>query len=301
VSGPGCTASESFNAEEMKILATEYFGSYGRAKRVWTLKGWYDTAAFTRPEDAAMAVMTARVKPGGELTKDNLLDGLEKMMDPEQAKVTLEKFLTEIGGEQNLEKRLKDDFALSGAAFFRALITYLLGDGEPLVANLRPGDTAAGPEGVWNHVVFWYAAKFQETENANDERDMSVMISLAANADIAPDGDPPTRPEEKRFPSDPTSSIVVPSSDPEVCRRVVCKMRLIFDDYGIPNGGDSRTAWTNCFALPTFMDAFAPTNLDILKPVDRKRGSDVPKMTGNTALGTEFVGKGYLTVRARFR
>lgn len=297
VSGPGCAGSEEFNAEEMKILAMEFFGSYGNAVRRWSLPGVHGGGE-------ALESALYYLKPDDPRTKEALLKGMSGAVGDKNATANMEKLLALVGGEANLTVELNRAYGIAAAGFYRALVNQILIEGQPLISNLRGLYYYEPATGIWNHVLFYMNAQFRETDGSHDERDMTVECQLAANADTAPGLDKSDRPDRMpgdHLPADPNGSPVQPYPEPHRSRQLLCTFRLVFDGSGMADGGDPRSAWNHCYGLPSLMPIYAPTNLDVVTPSMRGRRQAPDIKRGNEVVGKEIVDQGFLKIRSRFR
>jgi len=158
--------NEFFTADELKLLAAEYFGNFGDyGEMIWELK----RGPAKIGGDAARWYLPGYFKPG-DLTKGSgeFIRGLkyefregQSWDDPklnEFAETIANGYIAHLGGPDKFQEQLDDWFGELAAEFYQALIDAMLTKKHPLMANMRAYNPNAGPDQVWNQVYFWYQA-----------------------------------------------------------------------------------------------------------------------------------------------
>jgi hypothetical protein len=268
----------SFTSDEMKFLATEFFGNFGQIFPVWVLS---TSIATTDPPRFSLL---AYLKPSGPKTLPALVANLKTVMTPELAQSEATQAVTAAGGEAAFADAIDVEFGRNGAEFFTTLLKRLAEEGEPLIANMRAYSANAGPDEVWNQVYFHLSASYVETDNANDKFDLSVYCNLTSNLDK----DPP-------IPDLPARIVprgVDPGTSGQNCLQFFHQFRLVFSANGKVDETDTRSRW---FAVTNSSgDAlFAPTHMQRIMVAGMVRAEaktpDETMVRGNPVVGRELL------------
>ncbi|MFT3764639.1 MAG: hypothetical protein QM820_03840 [Minicystis sp.] len=166
----------AFSADEMKLLATEFYGNFGDASYVWELRGglWHPSGP----------PMLAFLKPGGDKTEDALRAAFARYYPrrPAAEHAALARN-TARQSEPSFRDRMNREMGTEAARFYAALVQHMRIEGHPLSANMRSYVGLDGPQEVWNQVYFYYEARYAEAgdpaRGANappggDDRDMKI-------------------------------------------------------------------------------------------------------------------------------
>jgi hypothetical protein len=280
---------QSFDTVEMKYIALEYFGNFGRFLSIWELKkgkkkvGKYD--------------VTGYFKPGEPKKRQQFIEGLKSEFvgpkeSPDDPKINqqlgdlADTFIKDAGSESAFEKQMNQWFGELAAEFYGALIQYMREKKHPLMANMRGYYSNMGAMEVWNHCLFWYKATYEEKD---DDKDMLISCDLRVNLDVEHD------------PGKPAATVsggqVMPDEDGSLNYR--CLWRIQFDGAGkIAAGNRSEWKWIRNSHND---ELYSPTKLQILdKPEKTQFQTTTPLDKGNVFVDLEVVIAGMLKLRNRY-
>lgn len=276
--------SASFTDEELKYLASEWFGNFGVVGFQWGL-----SSALGIPKPGRWDVL-GYIKPGGPKGRDVLLQGFQSEMPAAVATAKADAILAQAGDAATLANQLKGALGKNAAAFFTGLQELIAKQGQPLLSNMRAYFGANGPEEVWNQVFFYYVATLVETvQTPFDDHDITVNCKVYSNIDHYP---------STGFPATISGNSVTPGTSGVDCQMYDNTWRLIFNGTGAISTSDARNEW-QALKSGSGDDLYAPTDLfTIKKPQSTLRAGLSPFSLGNPALGTEFLA--YVTIHPRY-
>jgi hypothetical protein len=277
----------SFDADEIKLLATELFGNYGSTLSKWHLqRGAFD--------GVGRFSLLAYLKPGGPKTLAALAAALVNTVGREQADQFAGRAIALEWGEAPFAEKFERELGVQGAGFFKALQTQIAQEGQPLMGNLRGYDAHRGPEEVWNQVCFHFSASYIETAGLNDPCDLLVLCNLTANTDKAPPtSEPPARVK---------AGTVYPSKPGQSSLSYLHRLRLVFLRNGSLDETSAKNRWLSV-KNHVGEQLYAPINLAIINKLDTKRraakDAEDESLLGNPVVGLELLKE--LTLHPRFR
>ncbi|APR86025.1 Hypothetical protein A7982_11374 [Minicystis rosea] len=297
----------TFAADEMKLLATEFYGNFKHAEYVWELRGAHQLSGGPP--------ILAFLKPGGEKTEEALLAAFKSYyprLSPTQ-RASLARNV--VGGDASgFADRMKREMGIEAARFYAALIQHMRIEGHPLSANMRSYVGYKGPEEVWNQVYFYYEARYSEVVDpergtpAGDDHYMKIECDLYSNMDSK---DPS---EKDAMPAVVQGGVVVPTSKSQVYNNV---WHIEFAEDGTVDEGSTKADWKSLTGL-FGAQLYAPMDMLKMGPVRPTRPSELSPPSefmegldpaervrlfrlslGNPAVGQELLQ--HLRLRARFR
>jgi hypothetical protein len=266
---------EKFSPDELKLLATEFFGNFGQLEIIWSISPDIDVHA--RPRFGILAYL----KPGAPKTFVALHDNLLTTLKPEAAQTYATDALSSAGGDEAFAAKMEQALGRCGATFFTALVEQIGMQGEPLVVNLRSYNSALPPDEIWNQVCFHCYITYVETEGASDKFDVSVNCNLTSNRDFEP---PTMSPPARVLPS----GAVDPGTSAQDCMQYFHQLRLIFLGSGTVNESDPRNRWVSIMSSDGG-SLFAPTHMQRIIQ-SRTQRPDVSTPTEDFTLGNPVVG-----------
>ena len=302
---------ESFSADELKFLAAEYFGNFGRiGELVWELKQGPSTVG-------KRWYLPAFFKPGSpKKDRATFINGLkhefrndEPWDDPKLngfAAQVADTWIGNLGGADQFQKQIDDWLGQLAADFYQTLIDMMLLGKHALMANMRPYNANGGPDQVWNQTYFWYQAWYREhgpldtggpedkRAGADDEKDMMILCELRANKDHIDPKTGMTLPP----PAEVSGNQTVPVDE----RALVFhnRWRILFDGSGEIIPDDPKNGWHN-LTNNQGHELFAPTELLPIAKCETTRKSGDARKLGNKFLGTDIVKAGLLKIHKRYQ
>lgn len=296
----GAHNGQKFDADELKFLALEFWGNYGRMlPSVWELKRGKPVGKFHLP---------AYFKPGEPKNRANLIHGLkhdpkigvsnEAAEDP-QANKQLEELadvlIQQGGGAAGFETTINQWMGELAAEFYQFLIDHIRVEKQPVTGDMRAYEPGKGPEEVWNHALFWYEAFYLEhipdaaAGEAEDQNDMVISCVLRVNLDNPLDVGPPARISgNKTIPIDLAS------------HAYMNLWRIRFDGAGKIVVTDQRNRWIY-IQNSNKEELYTPTKLQIVdKPASARITASNPLDVGNKFLDREVLKSNLLKLRKRY-
>lgn len=286
-------AGVSFTAEELELIAGEWYGAFGQQKRVWTLERGdpVDNIDKLRP--------THLFKPAEPKTPAAALQALRSHL-PDLNNDSLQRLVAFVLQRLGpLETTITSWFGERASALYAALVENVLVEGHALVGDLRSAHRSGGAGEVWNHAVFAFRGTYREVEPVGDWKDIEIECTLFANEDYT------ARLGSVGLPAAITNEQI--ETRGRVQRISFQGFRLVFDDAGDVAGADPRNLWRFCrnatgdeLYAPSFLLKVEPVSLSASSP---RNVSVFPLELGNISVGMEAVGGALssLTVRRRYR
>jgi hypothetical protein len=260
----------AFNDEELKFLAAEWFGRFGRKEPRFALdKGANQPWDKILPDKVfTMLLKPSDLAPPYAKLEENLKRAIVAYK-PDRASDAAQ--MAKYGTRPGFVRTAHDEFGRAAANFYRELNTYLLEQKHPLIADLRADGPFNGPNEVWNHVIFYYRATYKEIlpsdpTDPSNAHFLEVELTLVANADVK---SPPSS-SQPAVPG-PGNSLEVESSALEN-RWSRQRLWLAFDPQSGTVRDDPRNEWKYS-RNRNGDDLYVPTYLAVVLPAGTTPGT----------------------------
>jgi hypothetical protein len=234
----------TFTPHEQKFLAAEYFANFSNNSVVWEINpdatdiSQAGLESTFQPAIRGLPILRA-LKPNevhGQLQVQLVAALKRSSTTKDHADALATEFIRNAGGEDAARTKFARLFGRKAATLFSALGDLLGGNGG-MVGDLRSRDPQGTWDEIWNHAIFYMRTKFQETPGTYDERDMTIVCRLGANADMQDDDR-----------DDGVPAVVNPKTghfEFEQHEQRFCnyRWRLFFDSSATLNRADQRSEW----------------------------------------------------------
>jgi hypothetical protein len=178
--------------DELELLAGEWVGRYGKSSKVASLV--HGVQAFI---ELAPDIRWPHLLRPSDI--DNLDDNALRLVlrrairsyRPALSDDEINKLIELKLSNSNVDgtfKNIRTAFRLAAVEFYEALVTNMMHNRHPLVSDLGPASSTGAPTEIWNHVLFFWQARFRENlppdqESTDNVGYMEIRIDTVANKD----------------------------------------------------------------------------------------------------------------------
>ncbi len=278
-------APVNFTDEELKFLASEWYGSFGGKEVAFDLA---PNSSFKPWPDLVDRAYTELLKPADvDLSNTALEAALTRVLlayAPGLAAEDKAKTMAQKAAAKPAFRNLaRQEFGRAAARFYGTLIQRLLRAKHPLISDFRGSGRDNSPVEVWNHVVFYYRASYKEIlpsdpSDPSNNHYMAIDIKMVANADV---NEPPSSSAPAVLAAGNTIEVDASAFQNRKSHQILW---LAFTPTsGDIAGGDPRNLWKHCQGERE--ELYAPQFLAVLVPAGTTAATAQPNQDETIDLG----------------